>query len=206
MALGKIEICNHALLKVGADTIASLDVSQATDDGVIFSAKLCNILFDQALVETLRSYNWNSATKRVQLTRLAEAPAFKYQYKYALPIDYVRLINLYASTEAYDDTTEWSIESGEVLTDYDAAYLKYVAKPEDVSVLDPLAQQAVICNLAMKLAVPMHLDEKLKNNLLTELQTIILPAARSIDTIENKNWDNEESNFLVSRNYSSPII
>jgi hypothetical protein len=58
----------------------------------------------------------------------------------------------------------------------------------------------------MKLAVPMHLDEKLKNNLLTELQTIILPAARSIDTIENKNWDNEESNFLVSRNYSSPII
>ena len=53
MALGKIEICNHALLKVGADTIASLDVSQATDDGVIFSAKLCNILFDQALVETI---------------------------------------------------------------------------------------------------------------------------------------------------------
>mgnify|MGYP003137528958 FL=1 len=206
MALGKIEICNHALLKVGADTIASLDVSQATDDGVIFSAKLCNILFDQALVETLRLYPWNSATKRTQLTRLAETPAFKYQFKYALPIDFVRVINLYASTEAYDDTTEWSVESGEVLTDYEEAYLKYVAKPEDVSILDPLAQQAVICSLAMKLAVPMHLDEKLKNNLLTELQTIILPAARSIDTIENKNWDNEESNFLVSRNYSSPII
>ena len=99
MALGKIEICNHALLKVGADTIASLDVSQATDDGVIFSAKLCNILFDQALVETLRLYPWNSATKRTQLTRLAEAPAFKYQFKYALPIDFVRVINLYASTE-----------------------------------------------------------------------------------------------------------
>jgi len=206
MSLGKIEICNHALLKVGADTIASLDVAQATDDGVIFSAKLCNVLFDQALVETLRMYTWNSATKRTQLTRLAEAPAFKYSYKYALPVDYIRLINLYDSTDAYDDGTEWSIESGEILTDYDAAYLKYVAKPEDVSILDPLAQQAVICNLAIKLAVPMQLDEKLQNNLLTELQTIILPAARSIDTIENKNWDNEESNFLVSRNYSSPII
>jgi len=151
-------------------------------------------------------YTWNSATKRTQLTRLAEAPAFKYSYKYALPVDYIRLINLYDSTDAYDDGTEWSIESGEILTDYDAAYLKYVAKPEDVSILDPLAQQAVICNLAIKLAVPMQLDEKLQNNLLTELQTIILPAARSIDTIENKNWDNEESNFLVSRNYSSPII
>jgi len=206
MSLGKIEICNHALLKVGADTIASLDVAQATDSGVIFSAKLCNILFDQALLETLRSYSWNSATKRTQLTRLAEAPAFKYSYKYALPIDYVRLINLYDSTDAYDDGTEWSIESGEILTDYDAAYIKYIAKPEDISVLDPLAQQALICNLAMKLAVPMQLDEKLKNNLLTELQTIILPTARSIDTIENKNWDNEESNFLTSRNYSSPII
>ena len=206
MGLSKIDICNHALLKVGSETIASLDVSTSTDEGVIYSAKLCNILFDQALVETLRMYTWNSATKRTQLTRLAEAPAFKYSYKYALPVDYIRLINLYDSTDAYDDGTEWSIESGEILTDYDAAYLKYVAKPEDVSILDPLAQQAVICNLAIKLAVPMQLDEKLQNNLLTELQTIILPAARSIDTIENKNWDNEESNFLTSRNYSSPII
>ena len=206
MSLFKIDICNHALLKVGADTIASLDTAQATEDAVIFSAKLCNVLFDQALHETLRMYPWNSATKRTQLSRLTEAPAFKYQYKYALPIDFIRVINLYSSTEGYDDGTEWSIESGEVLTNYDAAYLKYIAKPQDVSMLDPLAQQAVICNLAMKLAVPMQLDEKLKNNLLTELQTIILPAARSIDTIENKNWDNEESNFLVSRSYSSPII
>ena len=188
MALSKIDICNHALLKVGADTIASLDVAQATTDPTIFSAKLCNIFFDQALVEILRLYPWNSATKRKQLTRLSEAPAFKYSFKYALPIDFVRVINLYASTEGYDDTTEWSIESGEVLTDYEEVYLKYVAKPEDVTVLDPLAQQAVICSLAMKLAVPMQLDEKLKNNLLTELQTIILPAARSIDTIENKNY------------------
>lgn len=206
MSLFKIDICNHALLKVGADTIASLDTSQATENPVIYSAKLCNIFFDQALLETLRMYPWNSATKRTQLTRLAEAPAFKYDFKYALPIDFVRVINLYSSTEGYDDGTEWSIESGEVLTNYDAAYLKYVAKPEDVSLLDPLAAQAVICNLAIKLSVPLQLDQTIKNNLVTELQTIILPAARSIDTIENKNWDNEESNFLVSRNYSSPII
>jgi hypothetical protein len=206
MGLFKIDICNHALLKVGADTIASLDTSQATENPVIYSAKLCNIFFDQALLETLRMYPWNSATKRTQLTRLSEAPAFKYDFKYALPIDFVRVINLYSSTEGYDDGTEWSIESGEVLTNYDAAYLKYVAKPEDVSLLDPLAAQAVICNLAIKLSVPLQLDQTIKNNLVTELQTIILPAARSIDTIENKNWDNEESNFLVSRNYSSPII
>ena len=204
--LSKIDICNHALLKVGADTIASLDVSQSTDDGVVYSAKLCNILFRQALLETLRNYAWNSAVKRVQLVRLSEAPAFKYKYKYALPNDFVRLINVYETTNAYDDNTQWSVESNELLTDLDAAYLKYVAEPEDVGVLDPLAAQALICNLAIKLAVPMQLDEKLKNNLLTELQTIILPSARSINTIENKNWDNEESNFLVSRNYSSPII
>ena len=44
MAQTKIDICNQALLKVGADTIASLDTNQNTNESSIRSAKLCNIL------------------------------------------------------------------------------------------------------------------------------------------------------------------
>ena len=74
MSLTKIDICNHALLKVGADTIASLDTAQATDEGTIRSAKLCNVFFDQALNETLRMYPWNSCVKRATLTQLTDKP------------------------------------------------------------------------------------------------------------------------------------
>jgi hypothetical protein len=64
----KIEICNHALLKIGADTIASLDINQNDQEAVVQSAKLCNIFFNQALEEVLRTYRWNSALKRAELT------------------------------------------------------------------------------------------------------------------------------------------
>ena len=76
MGLSKIEICNHALLKIGADTIASLDINQDDTEAVVQSAKLCNVLFRQALDETLRTYKWNSALKRYKLNRLSEAQAF----------------------------------------------------------------------------------------------------------------------------------
>ncbi len=72
MGLSKVEICNHALLKIGADTIASLDINQTDSEAVVQSAKLCGILFDQALEETLRTYKWNSALKRSQLSRLTD--------------------------------------------------------------------------------------------------------------------------------------
>ena len=64
MALTKIDICNQALLKVGADMIASLDTSSTSTDAHIRSASLCNVFFDQALEESIRVYPFNSCKKR----------------------------------------------------------------------------------------------------------------------------------------------
>ena len=206
MGLSKIEICNHALLKIGADTIASLDINQNDSDSVVHSAKLCGILFDQSLEETLRAYKWNSALKRAQLSRLTEKPAFKWEYKYQLPNDCVRVINVYDNKDSYDDRTEWVVEGRTILCDYNNVYLCYVSRPDDVSVLDSFLTKAVIQNLAIKLAVPMQLDQVMQNNLIQEYEQVVLPAARSVDTLENKYWEMEESDFLLSRFNSSPII
>ncbi len=202
----KIDICNHALLKVGADTIASLDINQNDAEGVIYSAKLCNILFQQALDETVRMYEWNTCKKREQLVRSSEAPAFKFKYKYQLPNACIRVINLYDSKEGYDDGTVWTIEGDEILCNYESAFLSYVASPEDVSILDSLATQVLILNLAIKLSVPLQLDQKIQNNLIQELQQIVLPLAKSVDTLENKYWNMEESNWLNSIYNDSPVI
>ena len=202
----KIEICNHALLKIGADTIASLDINQNTDEGVVYSAKLCNTFFNQALEEVLRTHKWNSAMKRTQLARLSEAPAFKFKYQYQLPIDCIRIINLYDTTDANNSRTEWVVEGNVILCDYEAAYLSYVSKVEDVNTLDAFLTQAVVQNLAIKLSVPMQLDTAMQNNLIQEYDSVILPKARSVDTLENKYWEMEESDFLLSRQHESPII
>jgi hypothetical protein len=195
----KIEICNHALLKIGADTIASLDINQNDQEAVVQSAKLCNIFFNQALEEVLRTYRWNSALKRAELPRLTEAPAFKWQFKYQLPNDCVRIVNVYNDKEAYDDRTEWVIEGRTILCNYETVYLCYVSLVEDVNTLDAFLTQAVIQNLAIKLSVPMQLDQGMQNNLISEYNNFILPQARSVDTLENKYWEMEESDFLLSR-------
>jgi len=195
----KIEICNHALLKIGADTIASLDINQNDQEAVVQSAKLCNIFFNQALEEVLRTYRWNSALKRAELPRLTEAPAFKWQFKYQLPNDCVRIVNVYNDKEAYDDRTEWVIEGRTILCNYETVYLCYVSLVEDVNTLDAFLTQAVIQNLAIKLSVPMQLDQVMQNNLISEYNNVILPQARSVDTLENKYWEMEESDFLLSR-------
>jgi len=206
MGLSKIDICNQALLKIGADTIASLDTAQATDDGVIRSAKLCNILFDTALDEVLRLYPWNCCMRRAKLVRLAEVPAFKYDFKYQLPNDCVRVINVYETKQAYDDAQEWVVEARTVLSNSESLFLKYVGQPDDIRNMDSLSVKALICALAIKLSTPLQLDTKLTNNLIQELEQVILPQARSIDTFENKELALEESYWITSRNYDSPLI
>lgn len=206
MGLSKIEICNHALLKIGADTIASLDINQNDTEAVVQSAKLCNVLFRQSLDETLRTYKWNSALKRYKLNRLSEAPAFKFKYQYQLPNDCIRVINVYDDPEAYDDRTEWVVEGRTILCDYENVYISCVSRPDDVSKLDAFLTRAVIQNLAIKLAVPMQLDQTMQNNLIEEYESVVLPAARSVDTLENKYWELEESDFILSRYNQRPII
>ena len=202
----KVEICNHALLKIGADTIASLDINQNDQEAVVQSAKLCNIFFNQALEEVLRTYRWNSALKRAELPRLTEVPAFKFEYKYQLPNDCVRVVNVYEDKEAYDDRTEWVVEGRTILCNYKTVYLCYVHLPEDVNTLDASVSKCVVQNLAIKLSVPMQLDQVMQNSLIGEYQRVILPEALSIDTLENRYWNMEESDFILSRHHERPII
>ncbi len=123
-----------------------------------------------------------------------------------MPNDCVRVVNVYDNIDAYDDRTEWVVEGRTILCDYEAVYLCYVSLVEDVNTLDAFLTQCVIQNLAIKLSVPMQLDQVMQNNLISEYNNTILPQARSVDTLENKYWEMEESDFLLSRYNQSPII
>ena len=206
MALTKIDICNQALLKVGQDAITSLDTSSATNEEYIHSAKLCNQFYDQALDEVLRMHKWNCCMKRAIPAQLSETPAFGYDYAFQLPNDCVRIINVFDSADQYDDGMVWVVEGRAIYCDYSTIYLKYVARPQVVSALDALCAQAVICNLALKLCIPLQLNDDWAGRLQNELHNVVLPSARSIDTIENKELMLEESQWILSRDYDEPII
>lgn len=204
MANTKIDICNQALIKLGADTISSLDVSQNLDDGTIQSAKLCNILYPQALDEILRLYPWNACTSSNQPTKLQTVPTF-YTAAFQLPNDCVRILNVFDSTNASYNISEWVIEGDEIQCNESIIYIRYIARPDNVGILDSLASRALICHLAAKLAPALQLDEDWSTKLTNELYQVILPEARSIDTFENKKFLMEESNWINSRDEDYPV-
>ena len=198
-SLTKIDVVNQALIKAGADPIASLDTTQLSDQGEIRSATLAGVLYDQALAEILRMHTWNCCTARAQLVRLQDSPAFGYDYAYQLPADFNRLIRAFDNTSNQVNSTMWVIEGDQLLCDYDAIYIKYVKTPSSVGVLDPLALRAVICHLASKLVVGLQLDIDWATRLTNELQQVILPEARSTDTFENKELLVETSEWIKAR-------
>jgi len=205
MGLSQLEICNHALLKVGADTVDTLTEPTSSADGTKRSISLCNTFFDQAYEEVLRIYPWNSAKKRATLT-LTDNPDFGYEKRAALPDDFIRLVNVFRYEDERDQGTAWVVEGGYILSDYDTMYLKYIAKPTDTTELEPLCTNAVICNLALKLCTALQLDDDWAGRISDELHGRILPSARSIDTMENKELLLEESSWINSRNFENPYI
>ena len=202
MGLSKTQICNQALLRVGADIVESLDTDVNSTEGTVESALLCNVLFDQALDEVLRLYQWNCCTKRAIPNKLTEAPVFGYASAFQAPNDFLRLLQITDNPNHWVDEIEWVFEDGQILCDYDAIYIRYINRPEDVTDLDPLATRALICLLASKLATPLQQDDNLSQRLLNELYSVILPEARSIDTFENYDLQLPESQWLTSRRYT----
>jgi hypothetical protein len=202
MGLSKIDVCNQALLKVGADVIESLDTDVNSEEGTVESALLCNVFFDQSLDEVLRLYQWNSCTKRDIPVKLTAEPAFGYSNAFQLPNDFVRLIRATDNPDYWVDDTEWVLEDGKILCDYDQIYIRYIATPQNIGDLDALATQALICNLAIKLAVPLQQSNDIATRITNELYNIVLPQAKAIDTFENMEVQLPESQWITARNYT----
>ena len=88
MATGqsKTDICNSALLRVGASTITDI-----ADDSP--EARACSIQYDSNRRSELRRHPWNFAITRVVLAPDSSAPVDKnYTYQFTLPSDCLRVV------------------------------------------------------------------------------------------------------------------
>lgn len=93
-----VEICNQALVKVGAERITSL-----SDDSE--NAAVLNAIFDVKRDAELAAHPWTFAIKRDSIPASATAPAFGWAYSYPLPSDYLALVEVGEDFTFYDSTT-----------------------------------------------------------------------------------------------------
>jgi hypothetical protein len=208
MAITKLKTINAALHMVGEPSITSLEATSAR-------ALVTLEEWEFALDQLLRSAFWNFARKRTTLVVQSPAPDFGWDFRYALPSDYVQMFKLNGE-EPGEPGEWWVIESGYLLTDESEANVEYTARPDDAATpvtgtfttaellarMDPNAVQALVTGLAVKLATPLNKDEAALMFQLEQLHARHLSAAITDNANEAKRPRRDpalESSFVVAR-------
>lgn len=137
--MNSIDICNQALLRIGAAEIASL-TEQAQE------AMYCSRFYGLVRQASLRQFPWNFAAVVEELAQLAEDPG-DWEYAYQLPAGCLRVLGLV-------EAVPFEVRGRRVVTDSETCTLRYTSDIEDVNQWDPLFADAVAYRLAAELAMP----------------------------------------------------
>ena len=196
MALSEVQICNLALGWLGAELITSL---QDDNEG----AKLCNANYASARDAVLESAKWSFAVQRRDLTPVLEEPEFSWGYKFLIPVNSIRLINVIRNPNIPEVSTAWVKEGNYILANDKVLYLVYLARITDTALFTAQFTQALAQRLAADLAIPItesrtmqeshwglytqKLDEAITSDGLTGIPQEIQTFATSL--VRNHGWD-----------------
>jgi len=145
--LSETKIANAALVCLGERRIN--DLFEDTKH-----ASLLSLHFDNVRDALLRSTNWLFATHRAELTASATSPIFGYAYRYEMPRDFVRLLDV-------DDRWGfgWDIEGNAVVTNLASPLqITYIRRVTDPVQMDPMFRELLGVALAFELAGPITGD------------------------------------------------
>ncbi len=165
----KIEICNLALILIGAKPILSLDEQSKP-------ARIFREIWDIARDEVLRDHPWNFAIKRARLSRLADNPTFEYSCAYQLPSDCLRVLQM----GEVEDGLIWEVEGRTVVTNEATCQIRYISEVVDTGVFDAKFAAAFAAKLASYAAYPITASSSLTERM-TNLYVSVLSGATGAD-------------------------
>lgn len=116
-APGWADIANRAIARLGTGPYLN-DIEEAST-----LAGACRRAIPEALTWLLAQYDWSFAKARAELALLTVSPEWGYAYKYQLPTDMERLVEVYP-------VQDYRIEGTALLTDETAVFITYIARNE----------------------------------------------------------------------------
>lgn len=185
-----VEICNQALFMLGQRSIISL-----TEDTE--AARLCNGRFSYCRDATIRAYPWNCAMSRAVLVRSTTAPAWGYDYKFALPTSplCLRVLKLYEEDE---DGYGWKVEGRWLLTDSTTAYILYLAQLTDANDMDILLRETIAARIAADICYALT-GSSVQQDKMWQVYEMKLRQAKSVDAQEGTPEEYHQDTFLDAR-------
>ena len=145
------DVVNVALRLIGAKTIVSL--TDGSDN-----ASVVEDIYTETRDDLLSSHPWNFAIKRVQLARISTAPAFEFDYAYALPSDWIRTVSVHDNDAGHGTVlyrSEQVAGQKAIVSSSDSVYLRYVSMVTDTNLMPPDFRRALALLLARDLSIPL---------------------------------------------------
>lgn len=177
-----VTICSNALQMLGANPIN--DFSEAAQTNGLDTARLCSNLWPTVRDSILRSHTWGCATARVTLSPEATAPAFGFTYRYILPSDWLRNVEINGViAEEVDYRTE-TVGNGNgskrMLINESALKIVYIWKNTDTESWDSMLTYAATLAMAESMAYAITQSTSLRAQFTADLRRH-MAQAKAID-------------------------
>jgi hypothetical protein len=169
----QISICNQALVKLGANTITSID--QGTTE-----ANMCKAFYTDVLNSVLEEYPWTFATKRYELPQKAGTPPQPYSAWYLIPSNVIRIVEA-SSNPNFNraNSTQWEIEGENILTNDDSLFIRAIIETPDPSMYTAGFVRAFVVRLAAEMSTAITHSRQMADQLMRDYSIQVQRAISS---------------------------
>ena len=185
--MNKVSVANLALSNLGEAPIQNLNDNNAR-------GRIANALIDNVVRTVLRSHDWNSAMKRVVLTKVTD-PLFGWNSTFQLPADYIKVIEVWP-------VSRYRVQGDNILSNESTLSLLYIYEPADINSLDVLLAESLALKLAVEMAETLTGKDGLKDRMMQKY-LMSLQEARSANSKDKTPEHREESTFWNARRRES---
>jgi hypothetical protein len=173
MALTALALCSRALIKIGAQPIASLDEGTA-------EAEVAANLYPATRDAMLSLHPWSFATGQDSLPRLAAAPTADFQYAFQLPAGFLRVLS--AGAPGSSQGLSYRILEERLHCNAEQVVLAYIFRPDEAA-FPPFFASALATRLAAEFCIPLT-EATSRAQLLFSQAESELRAARHADSAQ----------------------
>lgn len=145
MVTTSLALCSRAMLKIGAQPVASLDEGTA-------EAEVAANLYAPIRDALLSIHPWSFATAQESLPRLVLRPAADFAHAFQLPVGFLRALS--AGGAGAGQGLAYRIIEGRLHCNAEAVTLTYIFRPDE-GAFPPFFTAALVARLAAEFCIPL---------------------------------------------------
>ncbi len=198
------QVCNLALVFVGHGQAILDNLDENTSE-----AKACKVIYSRVRDELLEKYSWKFAKRRAVLALSATEERSGWGFVYALPVDCLAPLYIYAGTRNPDGNGKipFDWEAGVdgaiagpalLLTDQEDAELVYTAQVKTVALFTPGFVKALAWAVAVELCLVLPVKPQVALAIEGKAKRALLEAKASMENHSQRDRE-PESEYISGR-------